>query len=95
MNFLRILKKMKITHAKTFTKSLRTLNQKQITQTKTRLSAWVADPNTRQLHDHALTGQWINHRSINVGGDLRLIYRYINNNEILVVMVGSHAQLYE
>lgn len=85
---------MKITPAKSYTKVLNKLSPAQQIQARQRLKQWVIDPRTPALRDHALRGSWEGYRSINVGGDLRLIYRYIDPQHIVVVTIGTHSQLY-
>lgn len=48
--------------------------------------------------DHALTGDWIDHRECHIGGDFLLIYQIDNSgkHEIVVfVRAGTHAELFE
>jgi len=59
-----------------------------------RLEIYLENPHARLLHDHLLTGKWKNHRSINVGGDLRAIYKVIEKELIQFVAIGTHGQLY-
>ena len=58
------------------------------------LDALVAD---RQLeprhHDHALTGNWRDHRDCHVRPDLVLIYRLPDDQTLQLVRLGSHAEL--
>jgi len=51
----------------------------------------VANP---LLNDHALTGKWAGHRSINVTGDFRALYRLIAEDEYLFAAIGTHSELY-
>ena len=46
------------------------------------------------LNDHALTAEWIGHRSINVTGDYRAVYREIMENVCEFVAIGTHHELY-
>jgi mRNA interferase YafQ len=48
--------------------------------------------------DHALTGDWADHRECHVGGDFLLIYRLEGsgtNQSVRFVRAGTHAQLFE
>jgi addiction module RelE/StbE family toxin len=45
------------------------------------------------LNNHALKGEYLGYRSINIGGDLRAIFRK-SSEEILFVKIGSHSKLY-
>ena len=45
------------------------------------------------LNNHALTGKYQGYRSINISGDIRVIY--INSSgDVVFVKIGSHSQLY-
>jgi mRNA interferase YafQ len=44
--------------------------------------------------DHALKGQWADHRECHVGGDFLLIYQ-IEGNVIVFVRAGTHSELFE
>ena len=48
--------------------------------------------------DHALVGDWADHRECHVGGDFLLIYTLHDsgaNQQIIFVRVGTHADLFE
>lgn len=58
------------------------------------LDALVADrPLEPRHHDHALTGNWRDHRDCHVRPDLVLIYRLPDNQTLQLVRLGSHAEL--
>jgi mRNA interferase YafQ len=48
------------------------------------------DPRYR---DHALTGEWKDHRDCHVKPDLVLIYRKPDANSLELVRLGSHSEL--
>lgn len=43
--------------------------------------------------DHALSGRWLNHRDCHLLPDLVLIYRFIGNDGLELVRIGSHSEL--
>ena len=46
--------------------------------------------------DHALKGEWADHRECHIGGDFLLIYQFEASGErIVFVRAGSHAELFE
>jgi mRNA interferase YafQ len=47
-----------------------------------------------EWRDHALTGDWADHRECHIGGDFLLIYQ-VEGNQIIFVRAGSHAELFE
>ncbi|AAO28955.1 type II toxin-antitoxin system mRNA interferase toxin, RelE/StbE family [Xylella fastidiosa subsp. fastidiosa] len=44
-------------------------------------------------HDHALTGDWKDHRDCHIKPDLVLIYRKPDNETLQLVRIGSHSEL--
>lgn len=48
------------------------------------------DPRHR---DHALTGDWKDHRDCHVKPDLVLIYRKLDGEVLQLVRLGSHSEL--
>ena len=50
-------------------------------------------PIPTRLRDHALTGEWKDHRDCHVKPDLVLIYRKPDDNTLQLVRLGSHAEL--
>ena len=46
-----------------------------------------------RYRDHALTGNWSDHRDCHVKPDLVLIYRKVADNRLQLVRLGSHAEL--
>jgi mRNA interferase YafQ len=47
-----------------------------------------------QWLDHALKGNWANHRECHVGGDFLVVYR-IEEDTVVFVRTGTHAELFE
>ena len=44
--------------------------------------------------DHALKGDWADHRECHIGGDFLLIYR-LEGNILIFVRAGTHSELFE
>lgn len=58
------------------------------------LTALASDVPLEPRHrDHALTGDWKDHRDCHVKPDLVLIYRKPDTERLQLVRLGSHAQL--
>ena len=51
------------------------------------------EPLEPRHRDHALTGDWKDHRDCHVRPDLVLIYRKPDENTLELVRLGSHAEL--
>ena len=47
----------------------------------------------RRYFDHALTGDWIDHRDCHIRPDLVLIYHKPDDNRLVLVRMGSHSEL--
>jgi len=58
------------------------------------LQQFVDDPLDPSLRNHRLSGKWNNHFSINVTGDVRAVYVYIQDDVVHFIAVGSHSELY-
>lgn len=50
-------------------------------------------PLPEMLRDHALAGDWKDHRDCHIKPDLVLIYRKPNGTVLQLVRLGSHSQL--
>jgi len=58
------------------------------------LTALAADePLASRYCDHALTGDLKDCRDCHVKPDLVLIYQKLENNKLLLIRIGSHAEL--
>jgi mRNA interferase YafQ len=58
------------------------------------LQALACDQALEPRHrDHALTGDWIDHRDCHVKPDLVLIYRRMGDDVLQLVRLGSHSEL--
>jgi mRNA interferase YafQ len=48
-----------------------------------------------QYKDHQLRGNWKNHRGLHVQGDWVLIYRFEDDDALVLVRTGSHSDLFK
>ena len=85
---------MRVSSHKTFNKQLSKLTQKRKIRVTTAIAVLLDDPSNTLLRRHALTGEWIGFFSISAGGDLRIHYEQLSD-EIYLVAVGTHSQLYK
>jgi addiction module RelE/StbE family toxin len=85
---------MKILFHRNFEKNYAKLRISEKNKFKERLSVFAKDPFNPPLGNHALVGKYRTYRSINIGGDLRAVYKTIKNEEYLFVAIGTHAELY-
>ncbi len=63
---------------------------------KTIVQALATDQPLEPRHyDHALTGDWKDHRDCHIKPDLLLIYSKPNNSILQLVRLGSHSELFK
>jgi addiction module RelE/StbE family toxin len=86
---------MKITFHKSFTKQAEKLKPAQKKRFREALLLFEESPYHESLYNHALTGEWLGHRSISFGGDWRAHYIPQGEDAALFVAVGTHSQLYK
>ena len=70
---------------------LHTTRQKNVRE---RIALFSDDEFHPLLNNHALRGKYEGYRSINVGGDLRAIYKELGKNIAYFVELGTHSKLY-
>ena len=86
---------MKIFLHKNFVKKYAKLSSGQKTKFKERRDIFFLDPFDPILNNHALAGRHLGTRSINIAGDLRVIYKIITNDTVLFIDVDTHSNLYD
>ena len=84
---------MRIKLHKNFEKGYKKLTQAEKKKFKERRDLFLQDEFNPILNNHALKGNYLGYRSINVTGDLRVIYKREENLAIFVA-VDSHSNLY-
>lgn len=78
-----------------FIKSYKKLSAKLKSAVDSRLLLFSKDPFLPELHNHSLIGKYKGYRSINITGDYRALYKEIAEDEVIFVLLGTHAQLYK
>ena len=86
---------MKITFHKNFDKQYKKLSKEQQKKTRERLEVFLDNSFDPILNNHPLKGKYTNYRSINITGDLRAIYKFIDEDKCIFVAVDSHSSLYK
>ena len=59
-----------------------------------RIMLFVADPTHPSLRVHPLKGKFVGYWSMNITGDVRALYKKEEEEMILLVLIGTHSQLY-
>lgn len=85
---------MKIRFHKNFDKQYKKLNSERKKRVKQRLFLFLENPFHPLLGNHPLKGKYNGYRSINITGDLRAIYKFINEQECIFVTINTHSNLY-
>ncbi len=86
---------MEIRYHKNFTKNFLKLSDKIQEKVERTIETFQSDPHHPLLHNHALHGKYQGLRAISAGGDMRLIFKVVENYEIVeFLMVGAHTQAY-
>ena len=52
-------------------------------------------PLPEEAKDHALNGEYSDCREFHLGGDTLVIYLVNTSNEVILLRIGSHAQLFK
>lgn len=84
---------MRIITSKRFNKKMLKQTKKIQTEFKKRIKLFVVDQNNPILNNHRLHGKWSKYRSINITGDIRIIYVQ-EDNIVRFIDIGSHSELY-
>ncbi len=69
------------------------LNEKQ--KFKERRDIFQQNPFHSILNNHPLKGKYTGYRSINITGDLRVVYRLLNKDTVLFATIDTHSNLYK
>lgn len=85
---------MKIRFHKNFEKKYKKLSAKLKSKVKERNKIFSENPFDPILNNHALQGKYSGYRSINITGDIRVVYNLIDKNVALFVDIDSHSNLY-
>ena len=86
---------MRIDTHKDYDKAWPKFNRRQQTRVLEALQKFMVNPTDPRLRVHQLKGELYPQYSISVGGDLRVHYREISKSHIVLMAVGTHAQLYK
>lgn len=84
---------MEIKLHKNFEKQFLKLKKSQKEKFRERRSLFLQDQFGPILNNHALNGKYLGYRSINVTGDLRIVFKKEKDN-VIFVSIDSHSNLY-
>lgn len=78
---------------KNFKKGYKKLTESQKNKFKERRDLFMSNEFHPILNNHALSGQYEGYRSINITGDLRVLYKK-NGEFVMFVKIDTHSNLY-
>jgi len=85
---------MEFLHSHQFEKHFKKLPKQLQQRTKERLLLFVEDEFHPMLNNHPLQGKYKYHRSINITGDWRVIYKKISDDVVRLDLIDTHSELY-
>ena len=84
---------MILIYSKQFKKDIKKLPKALQKKTIERIDLLLQDPNHTLLNNHWLSPPWDGYKSINITGDIRLVYQQRDYTYTLA-RIGSHSELY-
>lgn len=85
---------MVINYHKDFVKKSKKLTSGEKKKLIERLRLFGKDEFSPTLNNHALKGKYLGHRSINITGDLRALYKK-RGNIVIFTIIDTHSNLYK
>jgi len=88
---------MKIRYSREFEKNYRKRvvgNSSLMRRYKERLARFVVNPRDPLLRDHKLVGRLSEYRAFWITGNVRVVYKRLVEDEILIYDIGTHNQVY-
>lgn len=80
---------------KNFQKQFLKLPEKVKIKFAVKLSALLKDSQSSVLNNHKLKGEYNGYFSINITGDVRAIYKIVDNEIYYFIAIGAHSELYK
>lgn len=85
---------MEIILSKKFRQQIDKVSRKKQERVREAIKLFAIDPYHPQLRHHSLKGEWLGHYSLSAGGDVRIHFRYLDDETAVMTAVGTHSQLY-
>ena len=77
-----------------FKKQFKKFGKKDQIKFDERMSVFIFDEYSPILNNHKLHGEYDGFRSINISGDIRVVYKNISKERVLLYRIGTHSELY-
>ena len=62
---------------------------------KERRDIFLQNPFHQALNNHVLKGKYSGFRSINITGDLRVLYKLLDKDTVIFATIDTHSNLYK
>ncbi len=86
---------IRVLHHKNFKKEYKKLSEKIKRIFEEKFLLFIENPSNPILKDHALKGRMLGKRSFSITGDIRVIYRFIEKDIVVMFLeIGTHNQVY-
>jgi addiction module RelE/StbE family toxin len=85
---------MRIFLHKNFKKKYKNLRPSEKERFKERRDLFIQNPFSQILNNHQLRGEYKGYRSINITGDLRVLYEPLDDETVLFITIDTHSNLY-
>lgn len=69
-------------------------NPKLVRQVGERIALFQKNPSHSLLKNHQLRGDKKDFRSFSITGDIRIVYKSVNDTEVMFLDIGTHNQVY-
>jgi addiction module RelE/StbE family toxin len=86
---------MQLDYSSNFSKRIKKIPTKVVNKFFERLELFKKDKFNPILNNHKLHGEYEGSSSINVTGNFRAVFEYVNEDYILFSDIGTHPELYE
>ena len=85
---------MKLYFHRDFEKRYKRLTKSEQKRVWERVVLFRESPFDPVLENHPLQGRYEGHRSINITGDLRAVFKPVRSDEYWFTKIGTHSELY-
>ena len=84
-----------VTFSKNFKKSFRKRDKFVQKKIRERIRLFREDPFNTVLNNHKLHGEYGGCNSINITGNFRVVFEYLDESHIIFLDIGTHPELYK
>ncbi len=85
---------IRVIYHRNFKKGFKKLKNSEQKAFEEQLSIFIINPTDSVLNNHSLHGKYLGCRSINITGDLRVVFENISENIAHLLAIDTHSNLY-